>query len=93
MRRLTLAAALVLIAAPAALAQTGFNPGTVVGNVYESPTCLDVCGFGYSPPPSYGYSSYAPGYGDSSYASRYGHRKQAQSRPANRKQHAHQPAT
>ncbi|MFZ3357861.1 MAG: hypothetical protein WCA56_09000 [Xanthobacteraceae bacterium] len=45
-----LAAALALAATPAAAQQTGFNPGTVVGNVYESPACANACGFGYSPP-------------------------------------------
>ncbi len=62
MMKLILAAAFVLTATSASLAQTGFNPGTVVGNVYESPACVDVCAFGYSPPRS-GYGSYAAGYG------------------------------
>jgi hypothetical protein len=52
-----LAAVFILTAPPAALAQAAdFNPGTVVGNVYESlyATYGYNFAFGYSPPP-YGW--------------------------------------
>jgi hypothetical protein len=61
MRKLVLAAALTLAAWPAVAGESGFNPGTVVGNVYESPACAGVCGFGYSPP-IYGRAALAPAY-------------------------------
>jgi hypothetical protein len=54
-----LAAAFVLTATTAALAQTGINPGTVVGNVYDDLTNSGYSsGFGYSPPAS-GYDRHA----------------------------------
>jgi hypothetical protein len=59
-----LAAAFILTAPSAALAQAaGFNPGTVVGNVYESlyATYGYDFAFGYSPPPS-GQVHPAPGH-------------------------------
>jgi len=56
MRRLVFAAAPTVAAMPAAWAQSGINPGTVISNVYESPECALVCGFGYSPPP-YAYGA------------------------------------
>jgi hypothetical protein len=49
MRKLILAAAFVLAATSAAVAQAGFNPGTVVSNVYET---LAVYGYG----PGFGFS-------------------------------------
>jgi hypothetical protein len=56
MRKLILAAALVLTATPAALAgETGFNPGTVVSNVYQNP----AAGYGYGI--GYGFGYPAPG--------------------------------
>jgi hypothetical protein len=51
MRMLILAAVYVLAATSTSMAQAGFNPGTVVSNVYE--TLADYgCGpgFGFSPP-------------------------------------------
>jgi hypothetical protein len=65
MRRFILVAALALAAtaaapaAPATAGESGFNPGTVVGNVYESPACAGICGFGYAPP-VYDYARLAP---------------------------------
>jgi len=59
MRRFVFAATLALAATPAAAEETGFNPGTVVGNVYESRACAAVCGFGYSPP-AYADARFAP---------------------------------
>jgi len=59
-----LAAAFVVAATSAASAQaTGFNPGTVVSNVYESlyATYGYDFGFGYSPPP-YGHEHFAQGH-------------------------------
>jgi hypothetical protein len=53
MRKHGLAAAFVLTATAAALAQTGFNPGTVVGNVYEK----------LPPGTGFGLGSSAAGYG------------------------------
>jgi hypothetical protein len=50
MSRFIVATAIALAASPAVAAESGFNPGTVVGNVYESPACAGGCGFGYSPP-------------------------------------------
>jgi hypothetical protein len=59
MRKLILAAALILAATSAALAQ--FNPGTVVGNVLQNPA--SGCGYGYGYfGPGCGYDFYAPGY-------------------------------
>jgi hypothetical protein len=50
MKWLFLAAACVLAATSAAAAQAGFNPGTVVSNVYET-LAVSGCGsgFGFSP--------------------------------------------
>src|SRR5271154_2630318 len=62
MRKLFLAAACVLAATSAAAAQAGFNPGTVVSNVYET-LAVYGCGqgFGFSPT-GCNYSRPAPGY-------------------------------
>lgn len=50
MRKPILAAAFVLAATSAARAQAGFNPGTVVSNVYETLTVYGCgSGFGFSP--------------------------------------------
>ena len=61
MMKSILAATFILTATSAALAQAGFNPGTVVGNVYESlyATYGYDFAFGYSPPP-YGHVRAAP---------------------------------
>jgi len=50
MRTFILAAAGILVATSASRAEGGFNPGTVVGNVYE-PLNAHGCdqGFGFSP--------------------------------------------
>jgi hypothetical protein len=64
MMKSILAAAFILTATSAALAQAaGFNPGTVVGNVYESlyATYGYDFAFGYSPPPD-GQVRPAPGH-------------------------------
>ena len=63
MMKSILAATIILTATSAALAQAGFNPGTVVGNVYESlyATYGYDFAFGYSPPP-YGHVRAAPGH-------------------------------
>jgi hypothetical protein len=61
MRKLALAAVLVLAAPAAALAVSGFNPGTVVGNVYENAPPGCVFGFGYSGP-GCSYDQPAPRY-------------------------------
>ena len=70
MRKLVLGTALlpvillvILTTAPAALAQ--FNPGTVVGNVYQNPAAGYGYGIGYGfglpqTTPYYGYYRYAP---------------------------------
>jgi hypothetical protein len=62
MRKLILAAAFVLAATSAAVAQAGFNPGTVVSNVYET-LAVYGCGqgFGFSPT-GCNYSRPAPSY-------------------------------
>src|SRR5277367_4396607 len=62
MRKLLLAAACVLAATSAAVAQAGFNPGTVVSNAYET-LAVYGCGqgFGFSPV-GCNYSRPAPGY-------------------------------
>jgi hypothetical protein len=68
MKKLFLAAACVLAATSAAAAQAGFNPGTVVSNVYET-LAVYGCGqgFGFSPTgcnysrPSSGYDREANG--------------------------------
>jgi hypothetical protein len=50
MKKLILAAACVLAATSAAAAQAGFNPGTVVSNVYETLAAYGCgSGFGFSP--------------------------------------------
>ena len=50
MKKLILAAACVLAATSAAAAQAGFNPGTVVSNVYETLAVYGCgSGFGFSP--------------------------------------------
>jgi hypothetical protein len=62
MRKLILAAAFVLAATSAAVAQAGFNPGTVVSNVYETLAAYGCGpGFGFSPLACNYYLS-APGY-------------------------------
>ena len=61
MRKLVLAAAFVLAATSASLGQAGFNPGTVVGNVYANPASGCGYGYGYSGP-GCGYYLSAPGY-------------------------------
>jgi hypothetical protein len=62
MRKLILAAAFVLAAISAAGAQAGFNPGTVVSNVYETLAVYGCgSGFGFSPV-GCNYSRPAPGY-------------------------------
>ena len=55
MRRLVLGAALALAAASVSWAQSGFNPGTVVGNVLQDPASGCGCGYGHGccPPQSY----------------------------------------
>jgi hypothetical protein len=59
MRKLLVAAAFVLSAAPVALAGvSGANPGTVVGNVYDNPA-VNHGGFGLAP--GYGYDRAALG--------------------------------
>ena len=58
MRTLVLAAAFVVAAVSAALAQ-GYNPGTVIGNVYQNP--IAGCGFGY------GFGCYPPDYQPGNY--------------------------
>jgi hypothetical protein len=54
--KLALAAGLLVAATACSFAQAGFNPGTVVGNVYQNP--LSGCGYGYglgcNPPDHYG---------------------------------------
>jgi hypothetical protein len=67
MRSQILAAAFVLAATSASLAQAGFNPGTVVGNVYANPAA--GCGYGY------GYVGPGCGYYLSAPAYRYTHHK------------------
>jgi hypothetical protein len=62
MKRLFLAAACVLAATSAAAAQAGFNPGTVVSNVYETLAVYGCgSGFGFSPV-GCNYVRPAPGY-------------------------------
>jgi hypothetical protein len=62
MRKLILAAAFVLAATSAAVAQAGFNPGTVVSNVYETIAAYGCGpGFGFSPL-GCNYSRSASGY-------------------------------
>jgi hypothetical protein len=62
MRTLILAAVCAAAATSAAMAQAGFNPGTVISNVYED---LEARGcdpsFGFSPN-GCNYYRYAPGY-------------------------------
>jgi hypothetical protein len=53
MRKVVLAAILLLAAVRCSYAQD-FNPGTVVGNVFQNP--LSGCGYGY------GLGCYPPGY-------------------------------
>ena len=54
MKTLTLAAMLLLAVASSAMAQN-FNPGTVVGNVYQNPA--SGCGYGF------GFDCYPPRHG------------------------------
>jgi hypothetical protein len=54
MRKVVFATGLLLVAVRWSYAQD-FNPGTVVGNVFQNP--LSGCGYGY------GLSCYQPGYG------------------------------
>lgn len=63
MMKSILTATFILTATSVALAQAGFNPGTVVGNVYENlyATYGYDFAFGYSPPP-YGHFRAAPGH-------------------------------
>ena len=62
MRKIILAAAFVLTATSAAGAQAGFNPGTVVSNVYETLAVYGCgSGFGFSPV-GCNYSHPGPGY-------------------------------
>ena len=62
MKKLILAAACVLAATSAAAAQAGFNPGTVVSNVYETLAVYGCgSGFGFSPA-GCNYVRPAPGY-------------------------------
>jgi hypothetical protein len=62
MKRLFLAAACILGATSAAAAQAGFNPGTVVSNVYETLAVYGCgSGFGFSPA-GCNYVRPAPGY-------------------------------
>jgi hypothetical protein len=62
MKRLFLAAACVLAATSAAAAQAGFNPGTVVSNVYQTLAVYGCgSGFGFSPA-GCNYVRPAPGY-------------------------------
>lgn len=62
MTKLILAAAFVLAAASAAVAQAGFNPGTVVSNAYDTLAAYGCGpGFGFSPL-GCNYSRSAPGY-------------------------------
>jgi hypothetical protein len=62
MKKLILAAACVLAATSAAAAQAGFNPGTVVSNVYETLAVYGCgSGFGFSPV-GCNYSRSAPVY-------------------------------
>jgi hypothetical protein len=53
MKKSILAATFLAATTSASLAQAGFNPGTVVGNVYENlyATYGYDFAFGYSPPP------------------------------------------
>jgi hypothetical protein len=65
MHKLVLGAALVLTATSASWAQSGFNPGTVVSNVYQNPASGCGCGYGHGccPPQSYypyGYTAAYP---------------------------------
>jgi hypothetical protein len=62
MKKLILAAACVVATTSAAAAQAGFNPGTVVTNVYET-LAVYGCrpGFGFSPA-GCNYVRPAPGY-------------------------------
>jgi hypothetical protein len=55
MTKAVLAAAFVLAATSISWAQ-GFNPGTVIGNVYQNPA--SGCGYGF------GFDCYPPGYRD-----------------------------
>ncbi|HTV37954.1 MAG TPA: hypothetical protein VMF12_16095 [Xanthobacteraceae bacterium] len=66
MKALAFAAMLVLPVASSALAQD-FNPGTVIGNVYQNPA--SGCGYGY------GFNCYPPNY--SHYATAQTHRLRA----------------
>jgi hypothetical protein len=73
-KKLVFAALYIFAATSVSSAQTaGFNPGTVVSNVYESLAAYGCePGFGFSPP-GCNYYAYAPGY-------RYDHKRYAQSR-------------
>ena len=64
MTKLILAAAFVLAATSAAVAQAGFNPGTVVSNVYET-LAVYGCGSGFGLSPlgcNYSRPAPAPGH-------------------------------
>jgi hypothetical protein len=66
MRKLSLAGMFILsmVTAAAAAGGAGFNPGTVVGNVYEG-FGVNPRGFGLEQSPQYDrYYGYAPGYAD-----------------------------
>jgi hypothetical protein len=63
MKRLALAAMLAWAVAPSAMAQD-FNPGTVIGNVYQNPA--SGCGYGF------GFDCYPPAYGGTPPPNRYG---------------------
>lgn len=62
MKKLILAAVCAFAAPSAAVAQAGFNPGTVVSNVYETLAAYGCgSGFGFSPV-GCNYSHSAPGH-------------------------------
>jgi hypothetical protein len=61
MSKLFLATALLLAGTSPSLSQAGFNPGTVVSNVYES-LASEGCGTGFGFSPSgCNYFGFAPG--------------------------------
>jgi len=64
MRKLVFGAAFVLAATSISWAQSGFNPGTVVSNVYQDPASGCGCGFGHGccPPQSVYPGGYTPAY-------------------------------
>ena len=68
MKKLVFAAGLLLATVQWSYAQD-FNPGTVVGNVYQNP--LSGCGYGYG----YGMGCYPPGYGPPGTPWMYRHRQ------------------